>query len=267
MPTLKSITIYPIKSFDGLSQQSAAVLDCGALENDRRFALMDEKERFVNAKRYAAIHRLRASFAADLSCVALRGAGEASQQVFSLQSPWHELQDWLSRYFEVAVTVVENHDGGLPDDTDASGPTIVSTATLEEVASWFPGLTAEEVRVRFRPNLEIDGVEPFWEDRLFAEKGQVVRFTIGEVQFDGVNPCQRCPVPTRNPWSGEVYPHFARLFQERRQASLPSWVARSRFDHFYRLTVNTRGVNDATAVPRVIHVGDEVRIVEVKNVG
>lgn len=265
MPVLKSITIYPIKSCDGVSLQRAVVLPCGALENDRRFALMDENQNFINAKRYPAIHRLRTSFAADMSCVALQAVGEAEEQWFPLQSPWDELQDWLSKYFEVRVKMLENRVTGLPDDAVASGPTIVSTATLREVASWFPGLTADEVRARFRPNLEIDGVEPFWEDRLFAEEGQVVRFTIGALELAGVNPCQRCPVPTRNPWSGEVYPHFAKIFQERREATLPSWAMRSRFDHFYRLTVNTRGVGATLDSTRSIQVGDQVTILKTEN--
>lgn len=265
MPTLKSITIYPIKSCDGVMLSRAKVVTGGALENDRRFALMENDQKVINAKRYATIHRLRMTFNADMTSVTLKSANEPDEQVFSLQSPWSELQDWLSDYFEVGVKVMENRAGGWPDDTEATGPTIVSTATLHEVASWFPGLTADEVRMRFRPNLEIDGVEPFWEDRLFAEAGQAVRFKIGAVELAGVNPCQRCPVPTRNPWTGEVWPHFAKVFQQHREATLPAWATRSRFDHFYRLTVNTRGVDATSEAPRVIQLGDEVEILGVEH--
>ena len=46
----------------------------------------------------------------------------------------------------------ERIDGGFPDDRDAAGPTIISTESLVEVASWF-GLTLNESCHRFRMNL------------------------------------------------------------------------------------------------------------------
>ena len=149
---------------------------------------------------------------------------------------------------------------GFPDDTDSPGPTLVSRQTIVAVADWF-GLAADEVRGRFRANLEIDGDAPFCEDRLVADARHVVRFAIGDVVFEGVTPCQRCVVPTRNPLSAESIPHFARQFAARRQEQLPGWTVPERFDHFYRLAVNTRlsPTNSAAS----IRVGDEVRILEV----
>jgi len=60
------------------------------------------------------------------------------------------------------------------------------------------------------------------------------------VEFLGVNPCARCVVPTRNPETGAVYPNFQKIFSQKRQELLPSWAERSQFNHFYRLTVNTK---------------------------
>jgi MOSC domain-containing protein len=168
------------------------------------------------------------------------------------------LADWFGRYFDTRVTVVENPDGGFPDDTESPGPTVISTATLAEVASWFPDLSVDEARARFRANLEIDGVEPFWEDRLVAEGLGAVRFEIGEVEFLGTNPCARCVVPSRDPRSGAPIREFAKAFARHRQAELPDWAPEGRFDHFYRLAVNTRR---ADGRPATLRVGDEVRIV------
>jgi hypothetical protein len=72
----------------------------------------------------------------------------------------------------------------------------------------------------------------------------------------GVNPCQRCVVPTRDPNTGEKYPHFQRIFTQQRQATLPSWTTRSRFNHYYRLSVNTR--IQSSQAGKVISIGDKV---------
>ena len=219
----------------------------GALEHDRRYALYD-RDGAVNGKRTAAVHRLRTSvdLAAGTLALTVGGAAEAAR-VFRLTGDRAPLTAALREYFELDdnVRLSENVSGGFPDDPDAPGPTIVSTATLACVAGWFGGLTVDEVRRRFRPNLEIGGVEAFWEDRLFAEAHQVVRFRIGEAVLEGVNPCQRCVVPTRDSFTGQAADHFAKQFAARREASLPPWAARARFDHFYRLAVNTRAPQGA----------------------
>jgi uncharacterized protein YcbX len=44
-------------------------------------------------------------------------------------------------------------------------PSVISTATIETVASWFDGLTVEGTRRRLRANVEVSGVPAFWEDR------------------------------------------------------------------------------------------------------
>lgn len=57
---------------------------------------------------------------------------------------------------------------------------------MTEVASWFPGLSVDEMRRRIRANIEIDGVPAFWEDRLFSEQGDLVSFRVGDVDFLGL---------------------------------------------------------------------------------
>lgn len=178
---------------------------------------------------------------------------------FHLDAQRAELNDWLSRFFEQPVHVEENTASGFPDDLKASGPTIITTGTLTEVARWFPGLTLDGCRRRFRANLEIGGTKPFWEDRLYVAEGQRVRFTIGEAILEGVNPCQRCAVPTRDPNTGEPIAGFQKAFAERRRATLPTWADRSRFNHYYRLAVNTI-VPDGQPTT-TLHVGDAVRLV------
>jgi hypothetical protein len=257
MPRLARIFIYPIKSFDGMAVDEARVLPSGALENDRRFALFDADGKVVNGKRTPQMHRLRSRFDLKAGRVTLSDSDHSCD--FSLVSDRGQIEEWLAAFFGFPVRLEENATAGFPDDTVAPGPTVMSAETLAEVSSWFEELALEEIRRRFRANLIIDGVEPFWEDRLYSEEGQFIRFQVGKINLEGANPCQRCVVPTRSSETGERYSEFMKIFEARRYETLPYWATRSRFDHFYRLAVNTRPIAGLTGT---IHVGDEVRIVD-----
>lgn len=265
-PHLARITLYPIKSMDGVVVRRATALAGGALEYDRRFALFDRAGNWINGKRTDAVHRLRWTFDLAARTVTVRATERGDEsRCFQIDRDRAALEAWLRDYFHLdePVQLVENAAAGFPDDTDSPGPTVVSTATLETVAGWFPGLSLDEVRRRFRANLEIGGVEPFWEDRLYGEANQVVRFQVGQLTLEGVNPCQRCPVPGRDSFSGAATPQFAKAFAERRQKSLPAWAPVSRFNHFYRLAVNTR---PATGAACQIEEGDGVSILGTSDV-
>ena len=260
MARLARINIHPVKSLDPQAVDQAVLLPSGALDLDRRFALRDLQGEFINGKRTTAAHLLRTSFDPATNRLTLAVEDTSDARAFDVDVQRAELSHFLSDFFAMPLELVENRPAGFPDDTDSPGPTLLSVATLSEVASWFPGLTVEEVRRRFRANLEIEDVETFWEDRLVAEGSSVVRFQIGDAELLGTNPCQRCPVPTRNSFTGEPTYGFAKIFSQRRRESLPSFAARSRFDHFYRLAVNTRRLPGG---PCTIRVGDEVRVLGV----
>jgi uncharacterized protein YcbX len=260
MPFLARISLYPVKSLDPITVPDAAVVATGALEHDREFALFDDDGKFLNGKRTPLVHGLRAAvdYATGGLCLEVRRTGQARQ--FHLPDDQAAVDGWLGAYFGRAVTLRRDTGGGFPDDKNALGPTVISTGTLEAVASWFPGLSVESARVRFRANLEIGGVPAFWEDRLFGDAETVVPFRIGGVTFHGINPCQRCVVPPRDPDTGEAIPEFSQIFRERREATLPEWANRSRFNHFYRLAVNTRA--PASEAGKILRAGDEVELLK-----
>ncbi|MEN9226727.1 MAG: MOSC N-terminal beta barrel domain-containing protein [Thermostichus sp. HHBFW_bins_43] len=260
MPDVAELIIYPIKSLDGVSLSEVGLTAEGSLQGDRQYALVDAQGKHVNGKRHAQIHRLRAQFDPQLRQVQLWGEGQAGQ--FDLQQERDPLQRWLSNWFGFPVRLLEEPIRGFPDDPDANGPTLISTPTLEVVANWFPGLTSEEVRQRFRMNIELSECPPFWEDCLFARANQVVRFRIGEVELLGINPCARCIVPTRDPISGASYLGFQKHFVAQRQKTLPDWAEASRFDHFYRLGLNTW--IPRTEVGKRLKVGDPVEIIGIE---
>jgi uncharacterized protein YcbX len=258
MPYVSQLFIYPIKSLDGISVDRVTVLKSGALKGDREFAIFDESEQFVNGKRQQRIHSLRTKFDRETGILSLRIQRGEREEKFDIFQESQALENWLSNYFGFPIKVKQNLEMGFPDDTISPGPTIVSTATLEAIASWYPGMTVGEVRRRFRANIEIAGVPAFWEDGLFGETGQDRNFQIGDVQFIGVNPCQRCVVVTRDSQTGEAHPNFQKTFVVKRQEMLPKWTERSRFNHFYRLAINTRlPISEAS---KEIRLGDAVRI-------
>ena len=259
MPRLSRIVLFPIKSLDGVFVQQARIAPGGSLVGDREFAIADACDRWVNGKRVPKIMGLRASFDLPQRQVILRTSGDLQSHRFHLDQERTELEHWLSAYFEQPVHLVQNLETGFPDDRALPGPTVVSEASLCTVASWYPELDVDSMRRRFRTNLEVDDAEPFWEDYLFGEtQEEPVRFQIGDVQCLGVNPCQRCPVPTRDPETGEPYDRFQRIFQDQRRLTLPEGVARSRFNHFYRLTVNT--TIPASEAGKQLQVGDGVTL-------
>ena len=202
MPHLAGITIYPVKSLDGMSLSEATVLPSGALMHDRRWRLVDAEGAVVNAKRNTRFHGIRATFgiegiensrvfSADSgNVVTLSIEKNLSAETPSLAEETFPLLPnregpcgWLSEALATNVLLQECFDSGFPDDRDAAGPTLISSESLLEVARWFDW-TIEETRRRFRMNLEVttrgdnelnrkssevsSATEqgPFWEDSL-----------------------------------------------------------------------------------------------------
>ncbi len=271
-PRLARIRLHPIKSLDPIEVPEARIGPNGGLELDRAWALYTVDGRWVNGKRAPAIHQIRAAYAPDLSSVTLSAPGDTRKMftaTLAFPGDTERAAEWFSAYFEQQV-IVRYAREGFPDDGLAPGPTIISTASLEAVCEWFPELSLAEARLRFRTTLEIEAghdqvgvahekLPAFWEDRLFAEdERSVVRFRIGDVAFEGSNPCARCAVPSRDAHTGEIILDFTRRFSERRRATLPSLSPESRFDHYFRLATNTRVPSTETG--KLLRLGDRLSL-------
>jgi uncharacterized protein YcbX len=238
------LRIFPIKGLDGSPVQQARVLANGALEFDRRWAMVDARGRFVNGKNRPEVHAIRAAYDIAGLTVSLDG------REFSLTRDGRAIAEWFSERLGDPVEWRENADAGFPDDTDSPGPTLVSSASVARVGEWFL-LSVDEVRRRFRANLEFEAADAFWEDRLYGS-----RLRVGSVEVDAVNPCQRCPVPSRNSLTGAQDPGFQKRFAELRQAELPATAVTGPFTHYYRFSVNTRIPQSEAG--KTIRVGDAV---------
>lgn len=256
IPIVARLFIYPIKSLDRVSVTRARILPCGSFAYDREFALFDREGNVVNGKRNPRVHLIRTTYDLENSTVTLRTRDQDETQTFHLLEERTRLETWFSDFFGFSVMMKRDTNSGFPDDLESPGPTLISVATLEEVSSWFPELNRERASRRFRANIEISNVPAFWEDRLFGEPGETIEFTVGEVKLHGVNPCQRCVVPSRHPETGDVISGFQKTFSAKRQATLPTWANAARFNHFYRLSINTRVTSSETG--KVIRIGDEI---------
>lgn len=284
MASLDRIRIHPIKSLDAVTLQTATIQTEGGLAWDRRYAIVERNgedeplddtppisssdlplqasDTYVNGKREPAVHGLRAEYDLERETVSLSDADDptADGDTFHLELDRDCLASWLSEYLGYPVELVRDEAGGFPDDTDASGPTVIAGATLDAVASWYDGIDAPELCRRLRPNLVVEGVPAFWEDGLYGPPGRGVSFTIGAATFQGINPCQRCVVPTRNPDTGEPTDGFRETFVERRRETLPDWASEEWFDHYFRLMVNTTVSESSWGT--AIETGDAVSVGE-----
>lgn len=260
MAKLCRLTVFPIKALDGYEADEAKVLPSGALENDRRWAIVDAQGRYINGKRTPAVHpiRLRLSDPAVGNALSIVLTAGGKEQTFQLPAEAAAASDWLSAALETKCRLIENPDGGFPDDTDAPGPTLISAQSLATVGQWFD-LDLDQMRHRIRANLEIDAAAPFWEDQLADRGAAPRRFAVGPVILRGRNICLRCVVPTRDWQTAQAIPGFARTFAERRRQSLPDWSPAEQFDHFYRLAINTSP--DWIPDDAVIRLGDDVQLV------
>lgn len=273
MPTVNRIRVHPIKSLDPIDIETASIAR-GGLEYDRKYAMFDENDEYVSGKINDKVYLLRMDFDIETEEVSLRIRGEEEVHVFDMDSERTALEAWLSDFFEEEITIVEASDtrftgvagGTVPLEISAPGPSVVSTSTYREIASWFDDLHIDEIRNRFRSNIEIGGVPPFWEDKLFSDKDHVVKFRIGDVSVTGVLPLSRCVVPTKDPLTGEQSENFAEAFIENRAETFPGWADAdhlgqhlpTRSQHYFYLTVVTRIPTAENGTE--IRVDDEVEI-------
>jgi hypothetical protein len=232
MATISNVSVYPIKGLRPEEPDAVEVAESGSLRYDRKYALFSEDDEYVNGRRNPEIQRVRSSFDLEEGAVTLWTDADDDRARFVLDDETERVEAWFSDFFDEPVRL-EKANTNYTDNAGAlsrkmittTGPSIVSKATLETVASWFPDLIdgPEEMRRRARPNIVVDGVEPFWEDRLYADEDHLVTFEIDDVSMQGLRPLPRCSVPAQSPDSGELLKTFVKEFTRKRKETFPPW--------------------------------------------
>jgi len=216
------IRLHPVKSLAGYDVGSATVLPWG-LDGDRRWAVVDPTGQPVTAREHSGMLGLTAEALAGGGVLLddPRAGGDPlpldpphdaepirvgySRQAAALPAG-AEADDWLSVRLGRPVRLVWQADprsrtvnpvnGGLPGDrmslADAGPLLLASEASLARFNQWTDPETAPLDMLRFRPNIVIDGDEPFAEDAWpFVDLGDV-RFRVSGV-------CDRCVMTTIDP--------------------------------------------------------------------
>ena len=217
---LASIHIYPLKSARPVDLVASEVMPRG-LPGDRRWMLVDEAGRFITARQVPRLAMVEALLEGDVLRLRAPGMTELAIPV-QPASPDHLMvtvwkdsvnavvpseaaNAWFSEWLDKPVRLVQmtddihrhvDPDYGRPGDevsfADGFPLLLITTASLEDLNR---RLAQPVPMQRFRPNLVIDGAEPYAEDTW-------PRLRIGEVEFEGVKNCSRCVFTTIDPETG-----------------------------------------------------------------
>lgn len=257
-PAISRITIYPVKSLEGIELQKAQIANGGCLLHDREYAIKDINNKYVNGKKNALVHLLRMRINLEQRIIFFKHELESEWHEFSLENKQQEIDEYLSSFFGKPVKLYKNSEGRFLDVPDISGMTLLSTASLQAVSGWFNNIDIDETRARFRATLEISNVPAFWEDRLFCSEVEAVEFKIGDVTVLGMSPRARCIVPTRHPQTGDTTQGFQKSFAQNRKETIPLWSSLTVYNHAYYLSVDC--LLPASESGKWINTGDEIKI-------
>ncbi len=268
MPTLTSLSIYPLKSCAGLPLTRATVEPLG-IQHDRRWLAVRPDGSFMTGRELPALVLVRAVPGPTGLHLSAPGMPDLAVPFPSVEAPrldvtvWDdtcsaarvqgEADRWLSEYLGQPAALVYVDDRmqrpvdpkyAAPEDrvgfADAFPLLLISEASLADLNQRLPRPVPMS---RFRPNLVVEGCAPFAEDGW-------KRLRIGTVELAGVKPCARCVFTTVDPETAVADPQ---------QEPLRTLTT-------YRRLGSKGGVmfgqNVIVRRPGIIQVGDAVEILE-----
>jgi uncharacterized protein YcbX len=235
MATLTGLRIYPIKSCAGIALERARLTPWG-LEWDRNWMVVDVNDAFVTQRTYPDMARIVARFERDTLIVSM---DQRHELVVPLQSDntasrrevsvWNdsvtaidegeEAAAWFSEIFDSTLRLVR-FDPSVPRPVSkkwtaefdavtqfADGFPILVTVqgSLDDVNRRLMQKGAPAIPMdRFRPNVVIDGLEPYDEDHI-----DTLSIGVNEpVVLRLSKPCARCPIPGINQADGTYDPQW-----------------------------------------------------------
>ena len=219
-PMIAALHIYPVKSLRGQPLDAAVVGERG-LRHDRCWMVVDETGGFLTQRTLPRMCRassavrddalvLSADDVADLE-LPLAGVPGAARSVVVWRDEARavdqgdEAANWLGGVLGVQCRLVRMADDhvrsaktgdGRIGFADAFPFLIISVASLEDLNG---RLQRHLPMNRFRPNLVIDGVEPYAEDTWESIR-------IGDLVLEGAERCERCATTTTDQNTSERGP-------------------------------------------------------------
>ena len=217
---LARITVYPLKSGAGIDLDASEMEPCG-LRGDRRWMAIDGDGVCVTARERPQLVRVLARVTGtglrlemddrEPLDVGYPDAGARAAQVWIWGQACRALDAgdvaarWMSDALEKPVRLVAmddrfkrrpDQDCTLPEDevsfADCYPVLAIGRSSLDDLNTRTPAPTSMR---RFRPNFVVGGGAPYAEDGWR-------RIRIGTVEFEGVENCERCELPTVDPDTG-----------------------------------------------------------------
>ena len=257
MTNVERVRLYPFKGFGGAEVDEARFSEAGTLAYDRAFALHDG-DGIINGKDTDAVHGFGTEINTSEEELTVKSPEGDSITVHFGGTGAEALDAWLGDRFDGARVVYDAPFGFVDRRDRLPSVSVVSTATLREVASWFDGIDTDDMRRRLRTNIEVSGVPAFWEDRFVGEDAPA--FRVGDVRFEGAEPCARCVVPSRDPDTGETTEGFRETFVRRRRETPALNDDSDGAFHAYTVTLIARVAEGDRG--SVLRVGDSVKVVD-----
>lgn len=271
---LTQINIYPIKSLKGITLNQAKVERKG-LQYDRRWMLVDEKNRFITQREFPKMATIEVELEDNglkisVSENSLRIPFEPKSESYARAKVWSsscraevygdEINKWFSDVLETDCKLVL-----MPEETKRIVNPIYAIKKFEDVVSFadgYPFLIIGESSLndlnskldeklamnRFRPNFVFEGAEPFAEDTWKKIK-------IGKTFFHVVKPCDRCVMTTIDQKTGEFDG------KEPLKTLATYRLKKGRDSNKILFGQNLIAEN----WDNFVNVGDEIEIIEVKN--
>jgi uncharacterized protein len=266
VPTLTSLTLYPLKSCAGLPLTQATVELLG-IQHDRRWMAVRPDGTFMTGRELPSLVCVRAAPTPTGLHLSAPGMPDLEVHLPPADAPrlnvriWndtcsaaraHAVADrWLSTYLGQPAALVHvdarterpvDPRYAAPEDrvgfADGYPLLLISEASLADLNQRLPSPVP---MARFRPNLVVGGCEAFAEDGW-------KRLRIGTVELAIVKPCDRCILTTLDPETARI---------DAQQEPLRTLATYRRTDNKVLF-----GQNLVVRRPGMLRVGDAVELLE-----
>ncbi|GEM_PF-635960 len=257
-PRVSRLRIHPVKSLEGLQVESAEVGIHGLLW-DRQFAMITKEGQLISGKRNPEVNRLEVTYDLSQPTITLRNRATKNAYTFPLEVGHQELDQYLSDYFRSVVRLQIDTKGGFQDVPRIGSLSMYGESSLRSLQADLGRHDLDELRRRFRSNVEITDADPYWEDQLYLQPGIGVRCKIGDVEAIGVAPRVRCPVPPLDTRTSERDPSFVEdLIAHRRKHHKDKLLAYGKSTYYFAVDLFL----EQSEAGKSIKLGEEVKILE-----
>lgn len=220
---IHSLHIYPIKSCQGISLQTAELTSTG-FKYDRHWMLVDKQGKFLSQRTHPQLATIKTSLTTDF----LIAESQSSQLKIPLVSStsrqvqvtiWNDIcssaivssecSDWFSRFLDTECELVF-----LPDSEKRQiDPKYSSLNQIVGFSDGFPLLVLSRASIdllntkltqkvdidRFRANIILEGCPAHAEDN-YSE------ISVNDISIKLPKPCSRCIIPSIHQQNAEKYP-------------------------------------------------------------